>query len=161
MTIYQLKRDAEKMEVPFREAALCRLRHVRSEMYFLMELIESFSDADPMTATVADIYFGDSFRELAKEQTNLVKAMRRPDHVDCITQDMIEHARAVPVTSLMEFTRGRALAWCHDDHSPSIYVAPRVNRVVCPVCDLHFDSIGVLIARDGMSFHQAVRQLAT
>lgn len=76
-----------------------------------------------------------------------------------ITDDMIEQAKEYPVTGLVEFVRGKALAFCHDDHSPSAYHGSRVNRLMCPVCDKSFSSIDILIHRDGMSFPDAVRFL--
>ena len=148
------------MDVSLRDAAIGRLRFIRSEMHRLMEEIDTFSEYDAITATVADIFFGDQFRELAEEQAAIVKPMKHPAKVGSITDEQIKQAKAVPVASLVQFTKGRALAWCHEDHSPSLYIAPRVNRVVCPVCNRNFDSIGILMNRDGMSFLPAVRQLA-
>ena len=77
-----------------------------------------------------------------------------------ITDDMIEMARAYPVSRLIEFSHGKAKAWCHEDKNPSMYHATRGNFACCPVCDKKFDSIAVLMDRDGMTFKAAVTQLS-
>ena len=77
-----------------------------------------------------------------------------------ITDEMIEQARDYPVGQLVEFTRSKARAFCHEDKNPSAYHATRVNRLNCPVCDKSFDPIGILMERDGMSFKEAVTTLS-
>lgn len=161
MTIYQLRKSAEEMEVSFKDAALCRLRYIRAEMHRIMALIDSFTDTDPMTALVADIIHGDTFMELAKEQREIVMALReKRSTTGTITDAQVEQARAVPVTSIIEFQRGRAVAWCHPDKTPSLYYAPRINKAACPVCGRYFNAIDVLVERDGLNFAQAVQRLA-
>lgn len=73
-----------------------------------------------------------------------------------LTQYQIEQARSYPVDQLVEFTRGKAKAWCHDDKTPSLFHGFRNNIVVCPVCDRRFNSIDILRERDGYSFYDAV-----
>jgi len=76
-----------------------------------------------------------------------------------ITPDMIQDAKNVPIESLVEFKNGQALAWCHPDKKPSLFHGTRRNIAVCPVCDEKFDTIKVLMSRDGYSFVDAVRSL--
>ncbi|MFZ9995803.1 DNA primase [Vulcanococcus sp.] len=54
------------------------------------------------------------------------------------------------------------LARCpwHDDHRPSLTVSPRTNRVFCFVCARGADSIGWLQDTQGLSFTDAILQLA-
>ena len=161
MTVFQLKRDAENMQVPFHDAALCRLRYIRGEMHRLMEEIDTFSEYDPTTAAVAGIFFGDQFRELAGEQRLIVRALRDQRPVtDTITPDMIAQARQYPITQLIDFNRGVALAWCHPDKKPSLSHHVAKNRATCFPCGKSYDPISVLMQRDGMTFPAAVRQLA-
>ena len=78
---------------------------------------------------------------------------------DDITQEMIQKARDLPVAGLLEWANGRSRAWCHEDLRPSLYVAPRINKVICPVCNKKFDTIDVIMNRDGINFRQAVLKL--
>jgi len=82
-------------------------------------------------------------------------------HTPGITDEMIESARQYPVDQLVEFIKGKATAFCHNDRKPSMYHATRLNRCNCPVCGKSFDPIGVLVERDGVSFKDAVKQLST
>jgi hypothetical protein len=76
-----------------------------------------------------------------------------------ITDEMIQAARDYPIHHLIDFNRGKAIAFCHEDRNPSMYHQTRLNRACCPVCDKSFDSIEVLIKRDGMTFKSAVNSL--
>lgn len=107
-----------------------------------------------------------SFRKLEKERRaaqrelkvmeKLLVFKRRPDE---ITEEMIEQAREYPVDRLVDFCRGKATAWCHNDRNPSMYHATRKNLAVCPVCDKKFNPIDILIYRDGYTFPEAVKAL--
>ena len=48
----------------------------------------------------------------------------------------------------------------HDDRHPSLSVSPSRNRVHCFVCDKGTDAIGWLQDRQGLSFQEAVLELA-
>jgi DNA primase len=59
--------------------------------------------------------------------------------------------------------RGREfLTLCpwHNDRNASLTVSPRTNRVHCFVCNRGADAIGWLQERDGLSFREAVEELA-
>jgi DNA primase len=59
--------------------------------------------------------------------------------------------------------RGREfLTLCpwHNDRNASLTVSPRTNRVHCFVCNRGVDAIGWLQERDGLSFREAVEELA-
>lgn len=95
--------------------------------------------------------------QLIKEVQFMKTEMNREPE---ITDEMIERARQVPVPHLIEFRRGKATAWCHEDRNPSLYFGSRTNKAVCPVCDKKFGPIDILMQRDGMSFKEAVKGLA-
>jgi hypothetical protein len=80
-------------------------------------------------------------------------------HKPGITDEMIQRARDYPVDKLIDFSRGNVKAFCHDDNRPSMYHGSRTNTAQCPVCAKSFDSIAVLVERDGMTFKSAVHQL--
>ena len=97
----------------------------------------------------------DTMKELAR-----VKNILKPERSD-ITDDMIERAKLYPVDKLIDFTRGKAICFNHDDRAPSMYHATRAQRANCPVCDRSFNAIDILMERDGMNFKAAVKQLTT
>jgi len=78
---------------------------------------------------------------------------------DEVTPQMIEQARHVPVDTLIEFIHGKCHCFNHDDKKPSMFNGTRENRAVCPVCADSWDSIGLTMKIDGLSFHDAVRKL--
>jgi len=86
--------------------------------------------------------------------------LKNPHNNDDITEDDIQRARDYPVTQLVEFnTMGKALAWCHEDKSPSLSYWAKGNNCRCFVCDVSYDSIKILMDRDNYSFIEAVRKL--
>lgn len=154
MTIYEIRHHAEEMEVPFKEALFMRFRFVRAEM--LKELAEMDATDCPVMSRVAL----NRFMELAREQRALLMAAKQKNTTVGITDEQIERARQYPVTQLIDFQRGKSRAWCHEDRNPSLYLAPRINKAVCPVCAKYFDPIAIVMGRDGLTFTEAVRRLA-
>lgn len=76
-----------------------------------------------------------------------------------ITDAMIEHAREYPVDKVIEFNRGKAACFNHEDKHPSLTHNKKHNRAHCFVCGKGWDAIAVLQDRDGLSFPEAVRRL--
>ena len=98
-------------------------------------------------------------KELFQLSKDLYYRNRKTDDNE-INENMVSRAKMTPVTDLVEFVNGRATAWCHNDSRPSLYVATRINKIVCPACgDKRFDSIDILMTRDGLSFPEAVKRL--
>jgi len=85
-----------------------------------------------------------------------------PQQTNQITDAMIEAARAVPVTAVIQFDRfGKAFAWCHDDKRPSLTFMSKKGIAWCGSCNRYFSALDTLIDRDQMSFVDAVKYLAT
>ena len=77
-----------------------------------------------------------------------------------VTPQMIAQARDVPVDTLIEFVRGKARCPFHDDKVPSLFYGTRTNRAVCPSgCNDSWDSIGLTMKLNDLSFYDAVRRL--
>lgn len=76
-----------------------------------------------------------------------------------ITDEMIERAKTVPLETIIEFVRGKALAWCHDDHKPSLSLFRKNNSARCFVCDKNFDAIDCYQYAFGCDFVTAVKAL--
>ena len=77
-----------------------------------------------------------------------------------IDDEMIQRAREYPITSLVEFNRGKALCFMHPDKAPSLSYHGKTNTARCFVCDKSVNSLDVLILRDGYSFIDAVKTLS-
>lgn len=111
------------------------------------------------SAWIALRWLEEDGRKLVAAQQAITNLEIVKDRDNGITDEMIARAKETPIDSVVEFTRGKTRAWCHDDNNPSMYHGTRTNTAVCPVCDKKFDPIAVLMTRDGMNFPDAVRSL--
>lgn len=151
MKPYQIRKAALEMGISPVSAINMRLR-------YLGETILRWADVvvDEIDTLPAETMF-DALHE-AVYLKQYLKAINKPK--DGITDEMIERARDVPIETLIEFDRnGKALAWCHDDKTPSLTWFKKGNRATCFVCDRRWNSIDICMDRDGLSFAQAVKQL--
>ena len=79
---------------------------------------------------------------------------------ESLTDEQIQAARNYPIEKLITFNRqGKAHAWCHHDHNPSLTWFRRANRARCFPCDLTYGPIDVRMYRDNLPFGEAVRSL--
>lgn len=146
-TPHHIRKAAKDMGIAYSEAVNARCR-------FLADRIADFLDyGDPVSVALA---WKDIDEVVALKKTLARKIIPINDR---ITDEMIEAARQVPVDSLVEFSHGKARCFNHEDNNPSAFHATRTNTVGCPVCCKHWDSIGVLMTRDGYTFQDAVRRL--
>ena len=90
---------------------------------------------------------------------DIERRIQQPVNKNELTDSMIEQAREVPITSVVDFNKGKATAWCHADKNPSLTHMTRTNTAWCASCGIYFDPIKVLMTRDGMTFPTAVRYL--
>ncbi len=75
-----------------------------------------------------------------------------------ITLDMISRAKAYPLNKLIEINRqGFTKCFAHNDKKPSAYC--KKNFIYCFVCNRSFDTIDVLMVRDGKKYIDAVLEL--
>ncbi len=162
MNVRDLLRKAEEMEVEPKYAITCRKRYLAGEIFTREMNIQAFevesgdADLDYLRELLA-IDDVKAIAEMKREMKRLDRALLKFE--GGITDDMIAQARAYPIDQLITFQRGAALAWCHDDKRPSLTHDRKRNRAKCWPCDKSFDSIAVLMDRDGMSFVDAVRAL--
>lgn len=109
---------------------------------------------------IAVYYTQQDVEEMAKRVSEIEKLIEIEDKPkDGITDDMIWTAKHFPIELLIEFTKGKSLAFCHTDTNPSLSMHSKSNTCRCFVCDKSFDPIAVLMERDKLSFIDAVRQL--
>lgn len=79
---------------------------------------------------------------------------------DDISEEAIQQARDYPIANLIDFNRaGKAMAWCHEDKNPSLVHWKPKNKCRCFVCNETFDTIAVLMGRDGYTFVEAIKAL--
>jgi hypothetical protein len=119
---------------------------------------------DPLIKALSESFIRDQekvLRPLKREAIALLnhvngkKAMQTPGG---ITPEMIDQARQYPITSIIEFPKGRYRC-CpfHEDRNPSM--ALYENHVHCFVCNRSWDSIGAMMELDGVTFREAVLAL--
>lgn len=143
VNLWSVKKHAEMFDISVQAAIKMKLRYA-------VEATEIWADAfEPYYWRWIDIII--KLRDMEKRLKQPMK--------NTITDEMIEQAREYPITELVEFTRGKALAFCHEDKTPSLSYHKAANRAHCFPCNKSFDAIGILMERDGMSFHSAVRYL--
>lgn len=162
----QIIKAADEMKVDRAYALQCRIRYLKEEITRMgsnyADLIIEMLDGSELDCAMYDSRLDQQRKELESKRRELQVLRRRMSgkvKTDEITDDMIARARMYPVELLVEFRRGKTQAWCHEDRNPSAFHGTRTNTVQCPVCDKKFDSIAVLMQRDGMQFADAVRQL--
>ncbi len=96
-------------------------------------------------------------RQLKKVKGDM-KFGRKSKLADKITPEMIEKAKAFPIEQLVEVNKqGFTKCFEHNDKKPSVYC--KKNFLHCFVCNKSWDTIAVLVERDGISFKEAVLKL--
>lgn len=169
MSVHDTRKAAEELQVPFKAAAWCRVRYLRNRLRQNaadQEFFDVFTasgrpwDSDSVTVS-SRLMTIDELVAAARELHTLARLVNGAERQkERISDEQIEIARSVPVNTLVEFVRGKARAWCHEDRNPSMFFGTRANVAVCPVCDKKFGPIDVLMSRDGLTFIDAVKQLA-
>ena len=161
MNVSEIQQAAEKMGVPVNLALYHRRDYLKRLLRESDDRIESLmGHDDPVADCMARIENDTVFLPLARELRAVSLAMRGDEpKPGAITDGMIEAARQYPITSLIDFNRGLAPAWCHTDRRPSLSHHKQANRAHCWPCGKSFDPIAVLMTRDSMTFPAAVRNL--
>lgn len=147
-----IKRQAFQMGVPVHHAIEARIRYLCQEIEDYCEIAVGDGLAYCFASMALD--------EIIALKESFKKREERPRKEDGITDEMVEAARSFPVNQLIDFNRsGFALAWCHPDRTPSLRHFKQANRAYCFPCQKSFDSIAILMDRDGRTFQEAVREL--
>jgi hypothetical protein len=165
MTRKKLIETAEVMEVDVRTAMTLRVKYLAEQRDKLMEGIEKLEDDILFDESLNDVTRAFLEHRLVNERMDLskinreIKSYTQLPREGEVTDDMIATARDYPVENIIEFKGGRCKAFCHDSDSFSVAKARTGNYIFCHVCGKTFDSIQILIERDGYSFIDAVKQL--
>ena len=117
---------------------------------FALQAAETWEELEP---SIAARWYGEIIN------MKQIEAKLNQKHTNGITDEQIAIAKEYPIDRLIEFTRGKAKAWCHDDKTPSLHHHRQANRAHCFPCRKSYNPIDVLMERDGMAFIDAVRAL--
>ncbi len=154
MRLRVIEEAAESMGVSVSHAVLKRQSYLWTEMNFWLDV-----DVGP---TTWDVLCSPIFFKILDEMIQLRKDIfwrDKPRSKNDVTPEMKDRAKAHPVTNLIQFNKGKALAFCHSDKTPSMTYYAKMNRASCFVCNKTFDPIDILMIRDGMKYHDAIRAL--
>ena len=139
-----------------RENGIDRVAAVRMRVRYLLQEIEICEKA-PYDYDVMNMIMQDNFDEI---YYLFGKIKRTEVYTESITDEDIERAKEYPVENLIELdSRGKAIAWCHDDKNASMTLWKGKNRVRCWACSKTYNPIDILVERDGLSFIEAVKRL--
>lgn len=169
MTLNTTLQAARDMGVPERYAVMRRLaflqpqiKHLEREIWGARRRMDR--SRDPLIKALSESFIRDQGKELRpmkREATALLNHVNGKETVQVsggITPEMIDQARQYPITSIIEFSKGRYRC-CpfHEDRNPSM--ALYENHVHCFVCNRTWDSISATMALDGVTFREAVLAL--
>jgi hypothetical protein len=148
---------AELMDIDPRHALACRRRYLTERLWWASELMDKW-EREPLTMTPEEFRAINDQGAWRKELAQIERMLRKENKGDISDSD-IAAAREYPIDKVVEFHKGKALAWCHPDSTPSLTYMSKNKVAWCPVCNRYFDAISVLMERDGLNFPQAVKQL--
>ena len=169
MTLNATLQAARDMGVPVRYAVMRRLaflqpqiKHLEREIWGARRRIER--SRDPLVKALTESFIRNQEKELRplkREATALLNHVNGKETVQTpggITPEMIDQARQYPITSIIDFPKGRHRC-CpfHEDSNPSMALYD--NHVHCFVCNRSWDSISAVMELDVVSFREAVLAL--
>ena len=169
MTLNATLQAARDMGVPVRYAVMRRLaflqpqiKHLERKIWGARRRIER--SRDPLVKALTESFIRDQEKELRPlklEATALLNHVNGKETVQVpggITPEMIDQARQYPITSIIDFPKGRHRC-CpfHEDSNPSMVLYD--NHVHCFVCNRSWDSISAVMELDVVSFREAVLAL--
>lgn len=141
---YQLRKNASDFDISFESA-------IRMKLRFVVESAKIWLDVG------CEDVFWKCFDNIVVLK-NMLKNSERKMKQDITSEDILR-AKSVPIESVIDFNKGKAVAFCHPDKNPSLSWDKKNNRAYCFPCSKSFDTIDVLVERDGMSFIEAVKKL--
>jgi hypothetical protein len=169
MTLNATLQAARDMGVPERYAVMRRLAYLQPHIKHLERKIwgarqQMERSREPLAKALTESFIKDQEKELRplkREATALLNHVNGKETAKAaggITPEMIEHARQYPITSIIDFPKGRYRC-CpfHEDRNPSM--ALYENHVHCFVCNRTWDSISATMELDGVTFREAVLSL--
>lgn len=149
----QLQQHAAEFGISFQSACRMRIRYLLLIIDQWDAYIEDMQGDMPPSTPLACL------TEIISIRNHEHRAKQGKVSRSEITDAMIQQAREYPIELVVEFNRGLALAFCHNDKTPSLTWNRKNNTCRCFPCDKSFNPIDVLMQRDGKSFIEAVKEL--
>lgn len=164
MTIIEITRKAEAMDLPETSALLARGRFLKKETIRLAGIVDDYANytGTPENEAVArELAWlaSDDFMKVARERVAISRKINGVVNESRLTDSMIEVARSYPIERVVSFHRGLAPCFAHEDKKPSMSHWKGGNKASCFVCNKRWSAIDVVMQRDGRSFPDAVRFL--
>jgi hypothetical protein len=155
LRLRDIEKKAALFDLPLNQAIGARRAFLQKEMDYYMNC-----ECDYLTWKVICWPTIQSIKEEIRT-LKMSLSFRNVKRYDDITDDMIQEARGCPVSSLIDFSKGQAqcLNPDHTDKHPSMYLAKRINKVICGSCNWKGDAIDVFMIINDVAFHQAVKSL--
>lgn len=139
-----------------RENGIDRVAAVRMRVRYLLQEIDICEQAN-YDEDIMNIVIQDDYDEI---YYLFGKIKRTEVYTESITDEDIERAKEYPIENLIELdSRGKAIAWCHEDKNASMTLWKGKNKVRCWACSRTYNPIDILVERDGFSFIEAVKRL--
>lgn len=178
MTLYSIKKAADEMGIPLRQAIQARLRFLMPQVTDLQKELHTYKRRLSKASTsrvrqtfeTAVAIEEHMLAPLKEEADSLLACLngKTKFHAkgDEISPEMIEKARKVPFEQILEVKVGRSKLVCcpfHKDKEPSASI--KNNFLICFAgCSPKngkkgWDTISFLMERDGISFRDAVQVL--
>ena len=152
MRLDQTLTAAANFDISADSAVRMRTRYLQSLLAQWVAYIDEKVNQIPESDVIAIINEMISLRRYHDNKKTNIKPV--------ITDEMIEAARNYPIEQVVEFHKGVAIAFCHEDKKPSLTWHRAKNKATCFPCGKSFNALDVLIERDKMQFIDAVKQLA-
>lgn len=112
---------------------------------------------------IAERDYGDTIKMYERVLQLVTQPKDAPTNDKGVTDRQIEQARAVPITSLIEFTRGFSPCLWHGEKTGSLHIIPNTNecRAYCHgACGRAYDAIDAYMFVHNCTFINAVKALA-
>jgi hypothetical protein len=168
MTLNQLRKASEDMDVPLPYAVSRRVEYLESSIASIdaqvLDLCREIrlGNYDDTSRELMRLWVEDHRNDVAKlrKEINFTRSLLRPQNDDDrITPEQVQAAREYPLSSLIEFVHKTAVCPFHSDSKPSLHSYANQNRCWCFVCHKGWNPIDFVMQRDEVSFKEAVLRL--
>jgi hypothetical protein len=153
-----IEKKAVEMEVRINQAIGARRSYLKKELALYKE-----ASVDHLTRAIICWPMERILEKQIKQLQDELYYQSHPIEGRGLLPDaLIEKAKQFPIHELIEFDQqGQALCFNHKEKTPSLHLNIRNNICHCfGACQKNFDSVDVLMLRDGKNFRDAVQQLA-
>jgi len=165
MTNYHsIKKLAEELGVPLEKALGEQKQILQRKIRFWVGIIQEAKKEVPpgtLEEKLAENHINEAIKELKRLEWECTKL--NPAWIESqglINKETIAQAKAYPISGLLPYTITHNMTRCpfHEDRHPSATV--KGNFFWCFVCNVGFDSIGLVMKLNGLTFKEAILTLS-